>query len=320
MHATTVRRVTEAAGATLHQLEQAFAATVRETGTVPVPPPNVPRQVSLDGSLVHLRDEGWREVKLLAVGDRALDGTAPLTNLSYAATLGSAAQFGDDALGELGRRGIPQATDVVSVNDGAVWIQDLLDLHCPQAHRVLDFAHAAEYLADAAKATWPDATDVAAWFTAQRQELLTGAPDRVLAALAHLPASEPRDTAVGYLTSRRAQIAYADFTARGWPIGSGCVESAHQHVVQDRLKGRGMRWSRSGAEALVAVRVVDANDRWDEVWSEVGPAQRRGRRVRTAERRAARAQISPRPRQVIDGRPIASHPWRRFRLPGSPRP
>jgi hypothetical protein len=117
---------------------------------------------------------------------------------------------------------------------------------------VLDFAHAAEYLADAAKATWADAATVTTWVTTQRHELLTGDPDQVLAVLEQLPPSDGRDTALGYLTARRTQIAYRDFVARGWPIGSGCVESAHQHVVQDRLKGRGMRWTRAGAEALVA--------------------------------------------------------------------
>lgn len=317
MSAATVRRLTEAAGTTLRQRELAFTATVRETGTVPAPPPDVPLQLSIDGCLVHLRDEGWREVKVLAVGERAAD--TGLTALSYAATLGRAAQFGDEALGELGRRGVPQATDLVTVNDGAVWIQELLDLHCPQAHRVLDFAHAAEYLATAAKATWPDETTAMAWFTTQRHELLTGDPDQVLAALGELPEGEARDTALGYLTSRRSQIAYRDFTARGWPIGSGCVESAHQHVVQDRLKGRGTRWSRPGADALLAVRVVAANERWDETWGQVGPAQRAAARGRTAQRRQVRTAPSPRPKQVVAGKPVASHGWRRFRLPGSPR-
>lgn len=317
MHAATVRRLTEAAGTTLRQLELAFAATVRATGTVSDPPPDVPLQLSIDGSLVHLREEGWREVKLLAIGERgAGEG---LTALSYAATLGSATTFADEAVGELGRRGVPQATDLVTVNDGAVWIQELLALHCPQAHRVLDFAHAAEYLAAAAKGTWTDPALSTPWFTTQRHALLTGDPDQVLTALRALPASDPRDAAVGYLSARRDQIAYRDFQARGWPIGSGCVESAHQHVVQDRLKGRGMRWSRAGAEALVAVRVVDANNRWDATWAQVGPTQRNAARARTAQRRTTRMQPPPRPKQVIGGKPVASHCWRRFRLSGSPR-
>lgn len=102
--------------------------------------------------------------------------------------MGSAEQLGDEALGELGRRGVPPATDLVAVNEGALWIQGLLHLYCPQAKRVLDFAHAAEYLADAASATWPDPAAVATWFTAQRQELVTGDPETVLAALEQLSA------------------------------------------------------------------------------------------------------------------------------------
>ncbi len=318
IHTATVRRMTEAAGTTVRQPELACAAQVQTAGTVPDPPPDVPRQLSLDGSLVHLREEGWREVKVLAIGDRQA-GDKPLTGLTYVATLGTAEQFGDEIVGELGRRGIPRATDLVSVNDGAVWIQELLDLHCPQAERVLDFAHAAGYLADAAKATWTDPATVEAWFTAQRHELLTGDPDQVLATLGALPASAARDTARGYLTSRRDQIAYREFRERGWPIGSGCVESAHQHVVQDRLKGRGMRWGRPGATAMLALRVATANDRWDETWGQVGPAQRAAAHARTVARRTIRHQSPPRGPQVIDGKPVASHPWRQFRLPGSPR-
>ena len=184
---------------------------------------------------------------------------------------------------------------------------------------MLDFAHAAEYLADAAKATWADAATVTTWFTTQRHELLTGDPDQVLAVLEQLPPSDGRDTALGYLTARRTQIAYRDFVARGWPIGSGCVESAHQHVVQDRLKGRGMRWTRAGAEALVALRLVDANDRWNATWDQVGPMQRASRRARTAQRRTARQARTRPPKLVAAGVPAAAHPWRRVRLPGSPR-
>ena len=36
-------------------------------------------------------------------------------------------------------------------------------------------------------------------------------------------------------------------------IGSGAVESAAKHLVQDRMKRAGMRWSRDGGEALLAL-------------------------------------------------------------------
>lgn len=334
MSPATVRRLTEAAGATMRQLELDTLAVLPVGGGEPT---QTPLQLSMDGSMVPLVD-GWHEVKLLAIGARQDDG--PLTALSYAATLGDATAFGDEAVGELVRRGVPGATDVVTVNDGAAWIQGFLDLHCPPAPRILDFAHAAGYLASAATATYGEGTEAQqAWFAGQRHELRHGDPDAVLTALGALPASEARDTARGYLTARRAQIAYRDFIARGWPIGSGCVESAHKGIVQQRLKGRGMRWSHASVEGMLAMRIVDANDRWEATWEHVGSHQRATRRRRRMARRAAcrpqptlplvepqppadpdvRPCLPPPPRLVQDGKPTADHPWRTLRLRGSPR-
>lgn len=320
MSPATLRRLTLAAGTTMRHRERAFSEAVRDAGMVDdaVAVPDVPLQLSLDGSMVHLRAEGWREAKLAAIGARA--ETGPLTALTYTATLGTADAFGDEALGELGRRGVPQATDVVTVNDGAEWIQGFVDLHCPQAHRVLDFAHAAEYLAAAATAAYGEGTAAGtAWFATQRRDLRDGDPDVVLAALLALPTGEERDRAWSYLATRRSQIAYREFVAQGWPIGSGCVESGHKGVLQGRLKGRGMRWSRPAAEGLIALRVVDANDRWTAAWAPVGRHQRAARQARTATRRATRQARPPTPKLVKDGKPTADHPWRRFRLKGSPQ-
>lgn len=338
MSPSTLRRLTIAAGATMRQLALDVTATEWADGAraAVVADADVPLQLSVDGSMVAVRDEGWREVKLAAIGERRGDG---LTALSYTATLGDATAFGDEALGEVARRGVPQARDVVTVNDGAEWIQGFLDLQCPQAARVLDFAHAAGYLAMAATAAYGEGTEAGdAWFTTQRHELRHGDPDAVLAALRALPAGNDRDTALGYLTARRAQISYRAFTAKNWPIGSGCVESAHKGIVQQRLKGRGMRWSRAGAEGLLAMRVVDANVRWEATWEQVGPHQRSTRRRRRLDRRAAcRPQpvppvdpeipadldappcLPPPPKLVQDGKPTADHPWRTLRLRGSPR-
>lgn len=315
MSPATMRRLTLAAGTTMRQVEQETIAALPVGGNVE--PADIPLQLSLDGSMVPLVD-GWHEVKLLAIGERQAAGA--LANLSYAATLGTAEAFGDAVVGELVRRGVPGATDVVTVNDGAAWIQGVLEVHCPRAHRVLDFAHAAGYLAVAAGEVYGEGTEAAQrWFTTQRHELRHGDPDAVLAALRAFPMGEARDRAVGYLTARRPQIAYRDFVARGWPIGSGCVESAHKGIVQQRLKGRGMRWSRAGAEAMLALRVVDANERWDVTWTTVGAHQRAAHRTTVATRRAVQQRPPPREKLVQQGKPTADHPWRTFRLRGSPR-
>ena len=43
-----------------------------------------------------------------------------------------------------------------------------------------------------------------------------------------------------YLQQRLAMMDYPYFQRRGYPIGSGSVESAHKQVVQRRLKGAGI--------------------------------------------------------------------------------
>ena len=313
MPPATLRRLTIAAGTTLRQLELAHSAAAW-AGQEPVDPvADVPRQLSVDGSMVPLTD-GWHEVKLAAIGERRGDGLAAL---SYTATLGDGATFAHEALGELARRGVPSATDVVAVNDGAEWIQGILDLHCPQAQRVLDFAHAAGYLATTATAAYGEGTAQAQdWFAAQRHTLHHDNPEVVLDAL--LALGEAGQTAFSYLAARREQITYRDFVAHDWPIGSGCVESAHKGIVQARLKGPGMRWSRTAAAGLLAIRVVEANGRWEATWPQVTPHQRAEQRAATAARQAERGPHAPPAKRVQDGRPTADHPWRRFRLPGSP--
>jgi hypothetical protein len=42
------------------------------------------------------------------------------------------------------------------------------------------------------------------------------------------------------------------------PIGSGAVESSAKHLIQQRLKRAGMRWSDAGGRALIALRADQA--------------------------------------------------------------
>jgi len=188
-------------------------------------------------------------------------------DLSYVARLTDAATFTQQALGELTRRGVHRAATVVAVADGAPGIQGFVDWHCPDAVRVLDFPHAVGYLARAAQETWgPGTAPTSEWLAIHAHALKHGDPETALRALAALPAGPARDEALGYLRTRRAQITYAAFQAAGYPIGSGCVESGNKVVIEARLKGAGMHWTRNHADAMAALRTVIANGRWAEAW------------------------------------------------------
>ena len=344
----TARRVTEAAGAAQVALETAEAD--RLARELP-PPPAGPavQQLSLDGAMVPLVGGAWGEVKTLALGTVAATPDGPrATELSYFSRLAEAEAFRHLARVELHRRGTARAGRVCAVQDAAEWQRRFVDRHRPDAVRILDFPHAAEHVSAAARAVLGAGTAaVSAWLAAHLHALKHGDPDRVLAALRALPVGAARDpdaavaTVAGYLEPRRDQLRYAEFRARGYPIGSGAVESANKLVVEARLKGSGMHWARPNVNPMVALRNVLCGERWDRAWPTIWARLRREAAARRHRAHVARhpapapppdvATPTPvataptparppatRPKRVVDGRPTTAHPWNRRFL--SPRP
>jgi hypothetical protein len=80
-------------------------------------------------------------------------------DLSYFSRSYRAREFEMAALAELHHRGVANAQTVVAVNDGAAWIQQFIDYHCPQAVRIIDFSHVLEYIAAAGKAIWGEGSE-----------------------------------------------------------------------------------------------------------------------------------------------------------------
>ena len=112
-----------------------------------------------DGAMVQLTRGEWREVKMVTFGEFASvwdakhrEVVTKTERLSYFARAQTADDFARSALVEWHRRGGENARRVVAVNDGALWIQSFIDYHCPRAIRVLDFAHAQEYVATVGRA------------------------------------------------------------------------------------------------------------------------------------------------------------------------
>ena len=57
---------------------------------------------------------------------------------------------------------------------------------------------------------------------------------------------------------------YPLFQQQGWPIGSGSAESANACVVQLRLDGPGMHWEPRNVNPMLALRIGECNNRWEE--------------------------------------------------------
>src|SRR6266702_7351119 len=116
---------------------------------VPQAPAGAEKQaLSGDGAMVHLVGGEWAEVKTLAIGEVTHNrrGEVCTQQLSYCSRLGDAASFEHATLPETHRRGLERSSEVCAVQDGAEWLQGLVDYHRADAVRILDFAHAAEYI------------------------------------------------------------------------------------------------------------------------------------------------------------------------------
>jgi hypothetical protein len=335
----TVRRLTEAAGAAQVAVEaEALRQVPRTDGADPAD--GVVQQLSADGAMVPLLHGLWAEVRTLALGTVGWEWgpkgrEVHAHEVSYFSRLCRAEDFIDWVALPLHQRGTYRAQTVVAVSDGAGWLQDLISAHRPDAVRILDFPHAAEYLSRVAQAAFGTGSrDAAVWLDEWLPTLKTTNPEVVLAAIRRLPmptpaAVETRTSVLAYLRVRIEQLRYADFQQRGYPIGSGMVESGNKLVVEARLKGAGMHWQRANVTPMVALRGVLCSGRWHEAWGrvwqqlvrQVAERRREGRRRRQAaraERAAASAppppptkRLPPEPKKIVDGRPTEAHGWKR---------
>jgi len=157
--------------------------------------------------------------------------------------------------------------------------------HVPADTLILDVMHATEYLWDTANAlrgeTHPQRT---AWVRAYLEALLAGQLEAVITAV-EAEGKDPTGTAtprqvvrrtVGDSRRNRPYLCDDAYLAHGWPIGTGVVEGACRHLVNDRMEPSGMRWTQDGAQGVLDLRAVRLNGHWDRYgpWHRHPPHQR----------------------------------------------
>jgi hypothetical protein len=234
--------------------------------------------VQIDGSMIATIDrpeklEGkdlrkikrieWREFKLCAAREQGS------TKTFYDGGFDKPEEAGIKAASCALKAGWSSRTYIHGVGDGARWIKKQFDSQFANRGRyLLDFFHLSEYLAEAAKAAGKEKS----WLKLQQLRLKNEAVDEVIEELtALLPglSEEHRlvvESAILYMKNRIDQLHYADALAKGLPIGSGIIESAHRHLLQRRLKVPGA-WILENAQNLAASRILRVNEGLDAYWS-----------------------------------------------------
>ncbi|MCP4101411.1 MAG: ISKra4 family transposase, partial [Lentisphaerae bacterium] len=78
--------------------------------------------------------------------------------------------------------------------------------------------------------------------------------------------SEKFKKVITYLKNNKPYMRYDEYMAKGYPIGSGVVESACSHVVSDRMELSGARWGINGAESILRLRSAAKSKDWEDYW------------------------------------------------------
>jgi hypothetical protein len=238
---------------------------------------------ALDGAIIHLRGEGWKELKVGCVFDIALrpsknketgkwEEKAHATHNRYVSHLGGPELFGQKLWAQARHQGWLGSDKTLVLGDGAIWIWNLASHHFAASRQLVDWYHATEHLGKAALLLHPDdPVQRHNWYEAQKTILYAGQAQEVADNLFDLAEDKPLAlaemlaTEAGYLANNHQRMAYAALRQAGFPIGSGMVESGCKQF-KARFDGPGMRWSRSGAQRLLPVRAAVMGNCFDDAW------------------------------------------------------
>ena len=278
-----------------HMSFEAVSEVLERVGQVRVPPTTVWRQVqhkhhqqvgvertcwehtaydpqarvglSLDGGMVYVREEGWKELKVGSIGTLERPWTpdkqvVKLNDLHYVGGVGAVERF-RATFGELAlRRGVMYAGHTGVTADGAAWIWRVASDLFPCSGQIGDWYHATQHLAQAAAERYPSDPGAACGWQKQLKGLLfQGHIDPIVAALQTVGAGKHQ----GYFKEHQRRMQYQEFWEMGYPIGSGAVESGIKQFKQ-RLTGAGMRWSRPALERMVTLRAAALSRTFAVLW------------------------------------------------------
>ncbi len=190
------------------------------------------------------RDRGSESVSRLTAGAAAASGGREPSD--FAARLDREAR----------RRGLHDADEPVVVSDGAEWIRNA----CGEIFggRKVTFVpglfHCLEYAAAAVRAIHPAGAERDRRFAEVRADTGAGRAARVVRELEPFSARYGEVAACcRYFRKNIGRMRYDEYRARGMQVGSGVVEAGCR-TFGPPLKRPGTRWSKRGANAMLALK------------------------------------------------------------------
>jgi hypothetical protein len=212
-------------------------------------------------------DQGYKEFKIVAFYDETQD------HRLVSGTRGDCEAAGRLMRREAARIRFDQAAEKVGNVDGSPWIRNQVKRQSlPLDELGLDFYHLSENVHKARREIYgeEDATgkkwagDLLHSFKHDGYEATWKGLLEWRLGLRRA-GRKTADWLLNYVSERRDMIKYPAFRAKGWQIGSGPTEATCKTLTA-RLKGSGMRWDASNAEALMALEALSQSGQWRAYW------------------------------------------------------
>ena len=284
---------------TVHALVQRTGARAEELAQARYeqePPERAPQRqpstlgvLMVDGCQVRHRGPGWGKKKTkqerapwheLKVGVfyrqessvQTEGGRGLLADKMVVSWTGEPMELGRRLNWEARREGLGRAENILFLGDGAAWVWNLQQDRWPGAVGLLDFYHAGEHVWELGRAVAgekPPALEQ--WVQPRLHDLRHGREQRVLGQMARLKrragqAGKTIQREQNYFATHAGRMNYQEIARKGWPIGSGAVESACRQK-QCRFKRCGQFWTGLGLRHLGALDEARRNHHWDQLWT-----------------------------------------------------
>jgi len=239
---------------------------------------NERKVVSMDGGMVNIRGQGWREMKVGAIFDlethkernpqtKEIDEMAHGVNVHYTAVLGNREDFTPALWALAVKHHVPTAKERAVVADGALWIWNVAEDVCPDGRQIVDWFHAVEKLCSVSQVLYPNEQDDKKrlrWVRKMKRHLYNGC---IHAIIQSLKLRKHEDLAL-YFVRHQRRMQYLQFREERWPMGSGTVESGVKQFKQ-RLAGTGMRWNEDNAKRMLIIRAAVLGHNFHSLWEQV---------------------------------------------------
>jgi hypothetical protein len=175
-------------------------------------------------------------------------------------------------------KGSYKSTKFIAVSDGGIGLREGLSRAFKPLVFVLDYAHLKKHMRETSEALGIEKELQKGWVKSLTNELweedelgrldfyknkVEGVIQR-LRSLCYENFNARLERLISYLTKFSDAIMYGYFKQKGWPTGSGKIESAHRHVSQARLKLPGASWRVESINPMMALRIIKKNEWWSE--------------------------------------------------------